>query len=1701
MSNILENIFIQPTLFLIMTTHVSGLHMRGFKSFNNKATLELGPGLNCVVGPNGSGKSVEYNTQVLFSDGSIQKIGDVVEKKLKELSNQTMDDGVFALNSLSSSKVLSLNQETGKIEEKPISAFIRRDGEELYEIKTNLLKKVRTTGCHPIIVFRDGKIQSSLVRNLKGDDLIASPRRLNFDNSKYVNLDTKFHNVLDKDFARLLGYLIGDGYMPYNRIEFVNNSKELIDDFIKLAQKVTKKTTFHRRERKNASRVIFYGVDFSKYLYSLFKQEYSKEVIPRAITSEFKNIPKELFNSPDSVIANLLGALFDCDGHVYRNLSTFEFVNKNEELIDQVQLLLLRFGIVARKRETIKYASNTIKKTKRKYFALYIEGNESLSKLFKQIPFRCKNKFDRLKLATEREIISNTNTDILPKELNIIVKKLVNLILIKYKPLRKKYPFLGAYIENRCHPTRQGIFKLIYLFQERILQLEHIQRNLEVNQEALMESLDILNISRQSASQAIGLSKQTINNSWISQGFNARPINLEKLYNYLDVDLTLRLSGAQQQLAVLQMLATSDIFWERIISIDKTEKVDYVYDLTIQDNHNFIGNGIFVHNSNILDSICFVLGRSSAKSIRAESVADLIHKKKDSHVGSADVVFRLDNSNKTFPIDSKHIEITRRITKEGLTKYYINGKRASRRQVVELLSIARIFSEGHNIILQGDIDKFISMSPIEKRGIIEEVAGISVYESKKQDALRELGKVEEKLKEAKIIITEKETYLKGLESEKIQAEKYRSHQNQLNSSKATEIKLRTDAINKKKNEISSKLDKIESTQKKFDQVIDSSKEKVQFIESKIDNIETQIEKKGGEDQLELEHTISDLKLAIENSKNLILNSKNEINRINQRKNQLETNFNDINKKLTEKKKELTNLNSEKVKFEKQQTSLTTSANSSAKSLDELDNLLDKREKEVENLKLTKEKLKDQLNKLTSDTKILDFKLQEIDVKLQEVNKNQATLKKVHKSKDYYKSVIDRINKLASKDSNFAIKLQDLRQKVDTKSELVAKLKIDNRANDELLMRDRAISQILSSKKQAPGIIGTVAQLATSKKEYQQALAVAAGSRMRNVVVDNENVAVKCLQILKQNRAGIATFLPLNKLKTRDWSALSIQAANQRGVFGLASELVQCDLKYKRVFQYIFRDTIIVQDTNIAKSMGIGRFSMVTLEGDVFSTSGAITGGFRRRDTGVKFAERDATIKIDKEQSELSIIKKELNRTEKERNELQEMLIKLRQEKAELEGTIGSTELSETDPSKVLQNKKDLMTQHKQSAIEISNLQKQEIKLITQIEKAIVEKNSVAIKIKNLRFGSQSSELKKIESAIKTLDARIATIQAIVENSLEPEHENIKKLLIHLQKEQAEFDEQIIVEEKNIKNNTKSLDTKQKEEKEFYGSLKKLFAEKKKYVELMEKEQSKIKELNSQMTGDNEERNALNIARAKIEAEFAAISEEFNEYKNFKTLPHLNNVTQAKRLQEELKKKIEHLGSVNMRALEIYDNVKKEYDSLSWRLEKLGKERESVIYVIGQIEHKKIDSFMTTFQNVNKYFTNIFEKISHKMRAELILENKEKPFDGGINIRVRDQNAKAMYLGSLSGGEKTLVALAFIFAVQEHDPAPFYLLDEIDAALDKLNSEKVARLLQEYSKKSQIIIISHNDSIISASDNLYGIWMNKNGESFVNSLKI
>jgi len=305
----------------------------------------------------------------------------------------------------------------------------------------------------------------------------------------------------------------------------------------------------------------------------------------------------------------------------------------------------------------------------------------------------------------------------------------------------------------------------------------------------------------------------------------------------------------------------------------------------------------------------------------------------------------------------------------------------------------------------------------------------------------------------------------------------------------------------------------------------------------------------------------------------------------------------------------------------------------------------------------------------------------------------------------------------------------------------------------------------------------------------------------------------------------------------------------------------------------------------------------------------------------------------------------------------------------------------------------------------------------------------------------------------------------------------------------------------MSNFTKTLQKLEAEEKEYYGKLKTLFKPKSSMREKLDKLNAELDQNQDSSSVFSEQKNELSVEKAKLESRISGLKEELAQINNAESLSHLKSLNAANTRISELKQNLENMGNVNMKALEIYEGLKKEYDKLGWRVSKLRSEKDETMKVIDEIEKKKKDSFMDTFDEMARHFKEIYSKMTEKNHQAIVaLEDYKNPFNGGVFVRLKQDN-KYMNIASLSGGEKVIVALALIFAIQEFKPAPFYLLDEIDAALDNVNSQKVADLLKEYSKKAQIIMISHNDAIISAADYLYGVSMNKAGESKITSLEL
>ena len=355
------------------------------------------------------------------------------------------------------------------------------------------------------------------------------------------------------------------------------------------------------------------------------------------------------------------------------------------------------------------------------------------------------------------------------------------------------------------------------------------------------------------------------------------------------------------------------------------------------------------------------------------------------------------------------------------------------------------------------------------------------------------------------------------------------------------------------------------------------------------------------------------------------------------------------------------------------------------------------------------------------------------------------------------------------------------------------------------------------------------------------------------------------------------------------------------------------------------------------------------------------------------------------------------------------------------------------------------------------------------------------------------QLAKNETELKNISHQINTIYS-------PEREKIEKIIKDHEKEISQFSEELSRLKSLIESNSKQLKEKEITEKNFFSEFKAMFAKRNNMNEDIQKNESLISNEQFKQKEIETKINEISIKRAKIVAEFESLQKEFEQYTEAKIRRSISPDLLKSEIAE-FEKEIKKIGNVNLRALEVYEAIEKEYKILLEKAAIISTEKEDILNLMHEIEGKKHSIFFKTFKEIDENFRKIFLSLTEKGEAHLDLEDKENPFNAGLDIKVKLLGNKHLDIRSLSGGEKTLTALAFVFAIQEVKPASFYLLDEVDAALDKTNSLLLSKLVMKYSKKAQYILISHNDSIISEADQIYGISMQKNGMSKVTSLKL
>src|SRR3989344_4511377 len=1067
--------------------------------------------------------------------------------------------------------------------------------------------------------------------------------------------------------------------------------------------------------------------------------------------------------------------------------------------------------------------------------------------------------------------------------------------------------------------------------------------------------------------------------------------------------------------------------------------------------------------SNIMDAFRCVFGKGSAKGLRAEKSANLVYNggKLGTPMKEAEVSIWLDNAKKTFPLTEKSVKITRIVKKDGNSIYKINDKTMKRQEMVELLNSGKIDPDGHNIILQGDIVRFMELKPEQRREVMEEVAGISVYDDKKRKAINELDKVDVKLKEVGIILTERQAHLRELKKDRDQALRYKEIEGDIRSNKATYTNHLIKTKEELRDDIEKKIKEQESSISKINETINSLKEFIKSKKEEIKNINSEIEKRGEREQLALHKEVENLKTDLVRKNSRIEVCRNEINKISLRKQQLRKDSDDLENKIKDLKKTIDKYEKDKNGFE-----------SELKKTDaELDKLRAKYNVSDSN------NIRDKLIKLNSEKNELLREKDKIDYKLSQFS--DADIKDGDQLKIKFKGVAKELENCLRDDDKYLVELSKFRSRLVKKNEELAKLNIEDSSYKQITLDSLSIKRIMGAG--ISGIYDIVSELGKVNKKYSTALEVAAGSRLKSIVVEDDKVAQRCINFLKENKLGVATFLPLNKIKGNS----KADDCNIKGFHGKAIDLVKFDSRFKNVFEYVFGNTLVVDDIDIARKIGIGTNRMVTLSGDLIEVSGAMVGGHRKK-TGYSFKEADFDDKIGKLSQEVSELKNSINEFESLKLNNDNKIYELKKEKGDLEGQlIKLNKIGSTGDTKDL---------NKELVRIISSLDKLE-KEIEACNKNLENSKDSGVgsvrEIEDRRSGIKENII-KIESEMKNFGMNISSI-------LIPEKEKILSIVRNHDKEVHSFSEEIEALDSEVKSMNSGLKEKEKQERAFYSEFKNLFNQRNKITELIQtKENGLVRE--EEKTRNFENRiNSFNLERAKLVAEIEGLEKEFEPYKNEKIKRNVD-FGQLKYEIQRLEKEFSNLGNVNLRALEIYDEIQEEFNKLTEKCDKLRTEREDVLGMIGEIEGRKKDLFLNVFDVVSKKFSENFDSLSDKGKAVMEIENRDDPLNEGVDMKVKLTGSRYLDIKGLSGGEKTLAALAFIFSIQEFTPAPFYLLDEVDAALDKHNSEKLSKLIKQYSNRAQYIVISHNDAVITEADQIYGISMQQ-GISKIVSLKL
>ena len=1135
--------------------------------------------------------------------------------------------------------------------------------------------------------------------------------------------------------------------------------------------------------------------------------------------------------------------------------------------------------------------------------------------------------------------------------------------------------------------------------------------------------------------------------------------------------------------------------------------------------------------SNISDAILWVMGEQSSKTLRGSKMEDVIFggTQKRSAVGFAEATLTLDNTDRALPYDADEVMITRRYYRSGDSEYYINRQSARLRDIHELFMDTGLGREGYSNIGQGRIDEILSLKSADRREIFEEAAGISKYRHRKEETERKLAHTEDNLLRIGDKVSELELQLEPLKVQSEKAKKYLELKDEL---QGVEVAVWMDTLDK----LSAAAQKAEEDYASASFVLQQAHDDLDKLYARAEELGDVLRQKDGEletvrlkvNMLESNHQQLDGQMAVlrgnvdnndANIRRIEEELKGEEDRsggvlaqIEQAKSRIEG----IEAELAEKKQAVDSLNQQLAVMTANAQGITRQFLELRGKESSLSAELAGREADLRGLEESLAQVKERSATLEEDLCAGEDRQKEASHNLEDC---RAALRRAQEDVTAANNTISgytlRRNTRIKRRDELAATLREHTNELDSVSNKARVFRAMERDFDSY---NKSVKLVMQEAQRGSlrNVHGPVSRLIRTEDKYAVAIEIALGAAMQQIVVGNEQDAKAVLGYLKRTNGGRVTCLPISTIEGRPLNESGVEKC--RGYVGIASELVSCDGQYRKIIDNLLGRTVIAQNIDVAIAMSNQyhrRFRIVTLDGQVMNAGGSMTGGSVNKEAGIlsraneleKLAAREKEL-----QTKVLATEAELQEAQRQVDQVEFQLTAARDQLREAEDQVLRLQGQEKQHEILLQAivdavdsaRRELASLQERQSLDRERYASNEAKIQVYSAELVAVRASIA----NLE-GSQTETVEKtnvlteemtlLRTATAALEAEKATAQTHIEdlknlrNAMAGDRENKLTLIRAIQEESRRLEGEIEALKLRQEENDAQIQTQRRQMQ----------------AVITARNEAEATKTRSERESQEKNKDILNMERACALLEQKKITTSMEEkqiidklWDSYGLTPgtagehrgEIESVTAGNRRISELKRKITLLGTPNLGAIEEYARVNERYTYLTEQRDDVLTSKRELESIIRDITKEMTTIFVSEFQRIDHYFSQVFEEMFGGGKGQLILEDPENPLTCGIEIRVQPPGKQVKTITLLSGGEKAFVATALYFAILKVRPTPFCLLDEIDAALDDRNVERFASYLHNLSKKTQFIVITHRRGTMEASDVLYGVTMQEQGVS-------